>query len=305
MSWPARRMAGAELFFERLTMAQHRVWGRGAADHAVRSRPGQPPRHPRRRCSCRSAGYSTCEPGRGLAAALRGFAPRIVIAWMSRAARFTPAGDWVLAGPVRRLLRPQILPKMRLPDCQHANALARWIVAQGWPARPHPLSAEFLHPTCPARKPERLGVPAGTPLGTGARPPASEQGVRRAHPRPGGLARRARDHCRGGAGARGAADASPANPALPDRVLFPGLAAGRRVASGGLRCARLPLPGRGARQRGRGGLRGGTPRRRRGRRWAEGTDPARRGWPAGSDRGCGGVGHVAGPGAGQRRPRAG
>ncbi|MCC7428736.1 MAG: glycosyltransferase [Alphaproteobacteria bacterium] len=69
--------------------------------------------------------------------ALAAFAPAVVVAWMNRAARFTPQGPWVLAG---RLGGFYDLKYYR--HCAHlignTRTLCRWIEAQGWePARVH------------------------------------------------------------------------------------------------------------------------------------------------------------------------
>ena len=92
-----------------------------------------------------------------LAAALRRFAPRVAVAWMNRAARFAPPGDWVLAG---RLGGYYDLSYYR--RCDHlvgnTRALARWIVAQGWPAARAHYLPNFA-PDLAAAAPERFGVP--------------------------------------------------------------------------------------------------------------------------------------------------
>ena len=90
---------GAELFFERLTIALA-----AAGDTVlpvIRRDAGRAAR-------LRAAGLEPAELGFGnpldlltgprLARTLRRFAPRVAVAWMNRAARFAPRGDWVLAG---------------------------------------------------------------------------------------------------------------------------------------------------------------------------------------------------------------
>jgi glycosyltransferase involved in cell wall biosynthesis len=128
------RAGGAELFFERLTTALARAGDdvlpiiRRDAERAERLRHG---------------GMAPVELGFGgpldlltgprLRRALRRFAPRVTVAWMNRAAGFTPTGDWVLAG---RLGGFYDLRHYR--RCQHliGNTLGivEYIVAQGWPA---------------------------------------------------------------------------------------------------------------------------------------------------------------------------
>jgi glycosyltransferase involved in cell wall biosynthesis len=70
---------------------------------------------------------------RRLRAVLRRFAPRVVVAWMNRAARFAPVGDWVLAG---RLGGYYDLRYYR--HCDHlvgnTRGIVEWITRQGWPA---------------------------------------------------------------------------------------------------------------------------------------------------------------------------
>src|SRR5580692_10333610 len=103
--------------------------------------------------------------GRRLAAELRRFAPRVTVAWMSRAAQFTPAGDWVLVGRLGG-----IYDLRHFHRCDHLVAntagLTRWILAQGWPlARVHhlPNFAPDLAGGAPVAR-ATLGVPEGVPL---------------------------------------------------------------------------------------------------------------------------------------------
>jgi glycosyltransferase involved in cell wall biosynthesis len=160
------RVGGAELFFERLSIALA-----GAGDQVlpiIR-------RDAARAFRLRAAGLHPRElgfggpfdlfTGRRLGAALRRFAPRVTVAWMSRAASFTPAGDWVLVG---RLGGTYDLRRFRRCDHLVANTaeLARWIVRQGWPAaRVHrlPNFAPEMAGAAPVPRPV-LGVPDGAPL---------------------------------------------------------------------------------------------------------------------------------------------
>ena len=157
---------GAELFFERLSIALA-----GAGDQVV-------PiirRDAARAARLRAAGLHPRElgfggpldllTGRRLAAALRHFAPRVTVAWMSRAAGFTPAGDWVLLG---RLGGYYDLRHFRRCDHLVANTaeLTRWILRRGWPAaRVHhlPNFAPDLAGAAPVPR-ATLGVPEGVPL---------------------------------------------------------------------------------------------------------------------------------------------
>ena len=154
---------GAELFFERLVTAQH-----AAGDSILPLIRPEPQRVARLRqaglapASARFGGVFDVTTRRRLRQALAGFRPRVVLAWMSRAARFAPAGDWVLVG---RLGGFYDLRYFRRCDHLVANtqSLARWIVAQGWPAgRTHCLPN--FSPDLAGAVPERLGVPPGTPL---------------------------------------------------------------------------------------------------------------------------------------------
>ncbi|HLB97166.1 MAG TPA: glycosyltransferase [Acetobacteraceae bacterium] len=159
-------VGGAELFFERVSIALA-----GAGDQVlpiIR-------RNAARIAHLRAAGLAPAElafggpfdlfTGRRLAAELRRFAPRVTVAWMSRAAHFTPTGDWVLVG---RLGGFYDLRHFRRCDHLVANTagLTRWILAQGWPlARVHhlPNFAPDLAGAAPVPR-ATLGVPDGVPL---------------------------------------------------------------------------------------------------------------------------------------------
>jgi len=100
-----------------------------------------------------------------LGAALRRFAPRVVVSWMNRASAKTPAGPWIRVG---RLGGYYDLRHYR--SCHHLVAntmgLVRWISAQGWPAeRVHhlPNFTPDLSGAAPVSR-ARLGVPEGVPL---------------------------------------------------------------------------------------------------------------------------------------------
>ena len=154
------------MFFERLTMALH-----AAGDvvlPVIR-------RDDARAGRLRATGLAPVElgfggpldllTGRRLKAALTGFRPDVVVAWMNRAARFTPRGDYVLAG---RLGGYYDLGYYR--HCGHlvgnTRGIVRWIVGQGWPAgRAHYLP-NFVPDMggAPAVDRASLGVPVGVPL---------------------------------------------------------------------------------------------------------------------------------------------
>ncbi len=154
---------GAELFFERLAIAQHR----DGDDVLPVIR-----RDPARAARLRAAGLAPREAAFGGALdlatrararrALEEFRPAVAVAWMGRAARLAPTGPWVLAG---RLGGYYDLGRYR--RCTHLIAntphLAAWIAEQGWDgARVHHLP-NFSSDLAGAA-PDRCGVPAGVPL---------------------------------------------------------------------------------------------------------------------------------------------
>lgn len=128
------RIGGAELFFERLSIALHQT-----GDDILPIIRCEPTRAARLRAGglapveLRFGGPLDLLTGPSLRRALRCYAPDIVIAWMNRAARFTPRGDYILAG---RLGGYYDLRHYR--HCDHlignTRALAAWITAQGFPA---------------------------------------------------------------------------------------------------------------------------------------------------------------------------
>ncbi len=151
---------GAELFFERLCAALARA-GETVLP-VIRREPGRAAR-------LTAAGLAPVELGFSgaldlltrprLAALLRRFAPDIAIAWMNRAARFAPAGRWVLAG---RLGGYYDLDYYR--RCDHlignTRGLVAWMRAQGTPeARSHYLPN--FSPDLAGAAPAALAVPPG------------------------------------------------------------------------------------------------------------------------------------------------
>ena len=157
---------GAELFYERLTVA---LAGAGETVLPVIRRNAE------RAARLRAGGLAPLELPFGgpfdlftrprLRAALRRFAPRVTVAWMNRAARFAPSGDWVLAG---RLGGYYDLGYYR--HCDHlvgnTAAIADWIRGQGWPAdRVHHLPNFAPDLGGAAALPRAtLGVPPDVPL---------------------------------------------------------------------------------------------------------------------------------------------
>src|SRR5262245_9657661 len=154
---------GAELFFERLVIA---LANAGEAVLPVIRR------NAARAERLAAGGPTPVPPGFGgpldpvdaarLRRVLRRFAPRVVMAWMNRAARFTPRGDWLLVG---RLGGYYDLSYYR--SCDHlignTSAITDWIIRQGWPAaRAHYLPN--FSPDLAGAYPALLDLPRGTKL---------------------------------------------------------------------------------------------------------------------------------------------
>jgi glycosyltransferase involved in cell wall biosynthesis len=154
-------MGGAELFYERLTLALH-----AAGEEVLPVIRRDPGRAARLRAGglapveLRFGGLLDLLTGPRLRRLLRGFRPAVTLAWMNRAARFAPR-EGVLVG---RLGGYYDLRYYRRCDHLVGNtaALARWIVEQGWPpARAHYLpnfSPDLLGAT-----PASLAAPEGAP----------------------------------------------------------------------------------------------------------------------------------------------
>lgn len=158
-------VGGAELFFERLNLALTR--GGETVLPVIRRNPARAARLRAGGLEAVELAFGAVDPWTGLRlrAVLRRFAPRVTVAWMSRAARFAPRGDWVLAG---RLGGYYDLRYYRRCDHLIANThgLVDWIIARGWPApRVHYLP-NFVADLADAAAASRadLGVPAGVPL---------------------------------------------------------------------------------------------------------------------------------------------
>ena len=154
---------GAELFFERLTVALARTGDeilpviRRDAQRAERLRAGA-----LRPVELAFGGPFDLLTRPRLAHALRRFAPRVTVAWMNRAARFTPTGNWILAG---RLGGYYDLSYYRRCDHLIGNTagIVAWIAGQGWAAdRVHHLPN--FAPDLSGAAPTSLPVPAGAPV---------------------------------------------------------------------------------------------------------------------------------------------
>ncbi|WP_198370357.1 glycosyltransferase [Roseomonas rosulenta] len=125
---------GAEGFYERLSIALHAAGEdvlpviRRDAERAARLRAG---------------GVDPVELGFGgaldlltgprLRRVLGGFAPAVTVAWMNRAARFTPKGPWTLVGRMGGFYDLKYYRR-----CDHivgnTRGIVRWLTEQGWPA---------------------------------------------------------------------------------------------------------------------------------------------------------------------------
>lgn len=154
---------GAELFFERLSMAQ--TQDKRPVRALIRH---DSAREDRLRAACvethtfRFGGALDVRTRSHLRRNLNEFQPDVVVAWMSRAARKLPTGPWRTAG---RLGGYYDLSNYR--RCEHlignTRGLADWMKAQGWPAnRVHylpnfatdfasvtPVRPDFLPPDVP------------------------------------------------------------------------------------------------------------------------------------------------------------
>jgi len=144
------RTGGAELFYERLTIALAAAGDdvlpviRRDADRAQRLRAG---------------GVEPLELNFGgpldlltrwrLGRALRAFRPRVAVAWMNRAARATPAGDWVLIGR-----QGGFYDLKYYRHCDHivgnTHGIVAWIRGQGWPAARAHYVPNFVPDMAPA-----------------------------------------------------------------------------------------------------------------------------------------------------------
>ena len=157
---------GAELFFERLTLALHRagdtvlpVIRRNNARAARLSEAGLPV------SELRFGGPADLLTRPRLRRRLRRFEPQVVVAWMSRAARFAPGGEWVLTG---RLGGYYDLSYYK--QCDHlignTRGIVQWIVGQGWPPNRVHFAPNFVTDYASAVPADRgrLGLAEGRPV---------------------------------------------------------------------------------------------------------------------------------------------
>jgi glycosyltransferase involved in cell wall biosynthesis len=156
------KTGGAEAFYERLTLALHKagedvlsVIRKDAARAARMAVQGLVP------VQLGFGGPLDVLTRRRLSLLLRHHRPQVTVAWMNRAARHTPSGDWTLVG---RLGGYYDLKYYRRCDHLVGNTrdLVGWMVRQGWPAdRAHylPNFAEDFSGLLPAE----LGLSEGAP----------------------------------------------------------------------------------------------------------------------------------------------
>ncbi len=154
---------GAELFFERLVLALHDAGD--AVLPVIRRDPGRAGRLTAGGLApvqLRFGGALDLLTRPRVASVLRAFMPRVVVAWMNRAARQMPRGDWVLAG---RLGGYYDLRYYRACDHLIGNTrgIVDWISGQGWPpGRVHHLP-NFV-PDLAGAVPAALPLPPGAPV---------------------------------------------------------------------------------------------------------------------------------------------
>ncbi len=156
-------VGGAELFFERLCLALH-----DAGDDVLPCIRADPPRAARLAAAglpveqLAFGGALDLTTRRRLRNLVRRFAPRVAVAWMNRAARFAPVGDWALVG---RLGGFYDLGYYR--RCDHLVGNTRGIVGymqqQGWPANRAHYLPNFA-PDLAGALPTRPQLPSGAKL---------------------------------------------------------------------------------------------------------------------------------------------
>jgi glycosyltransferase involved in cell wall biosynthesis len=156
------KTGGAEAFYERLTIAQHKA--------------GEEVLPVIRRDAARAArlavhGLAPVQLGFGgpldvltkprLSLLLRHYRPQVAIAWMNRAARHTPAGDWTLVGRLGGYYDLKYYKR-----CDHlvgnTHDLVRWMVGKGWPAERAHYAPNFADDFSGAL-PVELGLAPGAP----------------------------------------------------------------------------------------------------------------------------------------------
>jgi glycosyltransferase involved in cell wall biosynthesis len=158
---------GAELFFERLSIALHRAGEtvlpliRSDAERAQRlAEAGLSPQQ------FRFGGPLDFMTRPRLARALAGFAPRVAVSWMSRATDHVPSGPWIHVGRLGGYY-----PLRHYRKCDHlvgnTQGLVAWFRANGWPAARTHFLPNFV--TDHGDATPATDLPAELPLG---RPPS-------------------------------------------------------------------------------------------------------------------------------------
>ncbi|HWL81414.1 MAG TPA: glycosyltransferase [Roseomonas sp.] len=159
-------MGGAEGFYERLTLALHTAGDEVLS--VIRSDPARAARlavHGLAPVQLRFGTWLDLPTRLRLRTKLHGFQPEVVVAWMNRAASFTPPGPWTLVG---RLGGYYDLKYYR--HCDHlvgnTRDLVAWMVRQGWPReRAHylPNFVDDMSEVLPAELALPPGATSGAP----------------------------------------------------------------------------------------------------------------------------------------------
>ena len=156
---------GAELFFERLAIGLHRTGDEVLP--IIRADAGRLGRLRAAGLAPLTVGFGALDPRArpAIRRALNGFAPRVAVAWMNRAAGAAPRGDWVLAGRLGGYYDLRHYKR-----CDHlignTRGIARWLVGQGWPERRVSYLPNFADDLrgIPSADRSELGVPHGATL---------------------------------------------------------------------------------------------------------------------------------------------
>ncbi|CAI3930417.1 Glycosyltransferase involved in cell wall bisynthesis (RfaB) (PDB:2IV7) [Commensalibacter communis] len=124
---------GAELFYERLCVAQHEqglnilpIIRKNPERLRLLQQVGLRPRE------LSFGGKIDFLTGRKLKQLLTDFSPRVSVAWMNRAAAFMPVGDWVSVGRLGGFYDLKYYK-----NCDHlvgnTKGIVKWLIEQGWP----------------------------------------------------------------------------------------------------------------------------------------------------------------------------
>ncbi|MDI2113443.1 glycosyltransferase [Commensalibacter nepenthis] len=124
---------GAELFYERLCVAQHEqglnilpIIRKNPDRTKLLQHGGLIPRE------LSFGGKTDLLTGRKLKQLLSDFSPRVSVAWMNRAASFMPVGNWVSVGRLGGFYDLKYYK-----NCDHlvgnTKGIVKWLIEQGWP----------------------------------------------------------------------------------------------------------------------------------------------------------------------------